>query len=89
VPATISKAYTDSGGGRGGRYRFSRASSETTLANGRRRIQDVVSRWRLGSHYIDAAHRLLTLAVEKKFVQGRRTTRVMEACWFFGGNFAV
>jgi lysophospholipase L1-like esterase len=43
VPATILKAYMDSEGGRGGRYGFSRASSETTLANGRRWIQDAAS----------------------------------------------
>jgi transcription initiation factor TFIIIB Brf1 subunit/transcription initiation factor TFIIB len=80
VSATSSKAYT--GGGRGGRYGFSRDSRETTLANGRRRIQDVASRLRLGSHYVDAAHRLFTIAVEKNFVQGRRTTHVVAACLY-------
>lgn len=79
VSATSSKAYT---GGRGGRYGFSRDSRETTLANGRRRIQDVASRLRLGSHYVDAAHRLFTIAVEKNFVQGRRTTHVVAACLY-------
>ena len=82
VSATSSKAYTGGGGGRGGRYGFSRASRETTLANGRRRIQDVASRLRLGSHYVDAAHRLFTIAVEKNFVQGRRTTHVVAACLY-------
>lgn len=80
VSASSSKAYT--GGGRGGRYGFSRDSRETTLANGRRRIQDVASRLRLGSHYVDAAHRLFTIAVEKNFVQGRRTTHVVAACLY-------
>jgi transcription factor IIIB 90 kDa subunit len=79
VSATSSKAYT---GGRGGRYGLSRDSRETTLANGRRRIQDVASRLRVGSHYIDAAHRLFTIAVEKNFVQGRRTTHVVAACLY-------
>ena len=83
VSATSSKAYTGTGAaGRGGRYGFSRASRETTLANGRRRIQDVASRLRLGSHYVDAAHRLFTIAVEKNFVQGRRTTHVVAACLY-------
>jgi transcription factor IIIB subunit 2 len=83
VSATSSKAYTGGGGGgRGGRYGFSRDSRETTLANGRRRIQDVASRLRLGSHYVDAAHRLFTIAVEKNFVQGRRTTHVVAACLY-------
>ena len=81
VSATSSKAYTGAPGG-GGRYGFSRDSRETTLANGRRRIQEVASRLRLGGHYVDAAHRLFTIAVEKNFVQGRRTTHVVAACLY-------
>jgi transcription factor IIIB subunit 2 len=85
VSATSSKAYTGPAAGgavRGGRYGFSRDSRETTLANGRRRIQEVASRLRLSSHYVDAAHRLFTIAVEKNFVQGRRTTHVVAACLY-------
>ena len=93
VSATSSKAYTghhSSGGGgggglggtRGGRYGFSRDSRETTLANGRRRIQELASRLRLGGLYIDNAHRLFTIAVERNFVQGRRTTHVVAACLY-------
>jgi transcription factor IIIB subunit 2 len=85
VSATSSKAYTGPAAGgavRGGRYGFSRDSRETTLANGRRRIQEVASRLRLGTHYVDAAHRLFTIAVEKNFVQGRRTTHVVAACLY-------
>jgi transcription factor IIIB subunit 2 len=85
VSATSSKAYTGPAAGgavRGGRYGFSRDSRETTLANGRRRIQEVASRLRLGSHFVDAAHRLFTIAVEKNFVQGRRTTHVVAACLY-------
>lgn len=97
VSATASKVYTSShhglgggggGGGAGGmggggrRYGFSRDSRETTLHNGRRRIQEVASRLRLGGHYVDAAHRLFTIAVEKNFVQGRRTTHVVAACLY-------
>lgn len=79
VSQTSARAYT---AGRGGRYGFSRDSRETTLLNGRRRIQDVASRMRLGSHFVDAAHRLFTIAVEKNFVQGRRTTHVVAACLY-------
>jgi len=69
--------------GRGGSgYGFSRDSRETTLANGRRRIQDVASRLRLMSHFVDMAHRFFTVAVEKNFVQGRRTTHVVAACLY-------
>lgn len=83
VSATSSKAYTG-GGGRGGRggYGFSRQSRETTLNNGRRRIQEIASRLRLPNHFIDSAHRLFTIAVEKNFVQGRRTTHVVAACLY-------
>ena len=66
----------------GGSYGFSRDSRETTLANGRRRIQDVASRMRLSNYYVDAAHRFFTVAVEKNFVQGRRTTHVVAACLY-------
>jgi transcription initiation factor TFIIIB Brf1 subunit/transcription initiation factor TFIIB len=81
VSATSSKAYTNAG--RGGRYGFSRDSRETTLANGRRRIQEVASRLRLsGPIFVDGAHRLYTIAVEKNFVQGRRSTHVVAACLY-------
>lgn len=41
VSATSRKAYTGGGGRAGGNYGFSRDSRETTLANGRKRIQEV------------------------------------------------
>ena len=81
VGANSSKAYNSSGGG-GNRYGFSRDSRETTLANGRRRIQDVASRLRLGGHFVDTAHRFFTVAVEKNFVQGRRSMHVVAACLY-------
>jgi transcription factor IIIB 90 kDa subunit len=93
VSATSSKAYTGSGGGSGsgmggggprggGRYGFARDSRETTLANGRRRIMELASRLRLSGHFADGAHRLFTVAVEKNFVQGRRTTHVVATCLY-------
>lgn len=86
VSATSSKAFTGGGPGgggmRGARYGFSRDSRETTLANGRRRIQEIASRLRLGGHFVDAAHRLFTIAVERNFVQGRRTTHVVASCLY-------
>mgnify|MGYP006135824345 CR=1 FL=1 len=75
VSATSSKAYTG-GGGRGGYHGFSRDSRETTLANGRRKIQEVASRLRLGGQHVDAAHRLFTFAVEKNFAQGMMLPRI-------------
>eukprot|EP00523_Entomoneis_sp_CCMP467_P015429 CAMPEP_0168780430 /NCGR_PEP_ID=MMETSP0725-20121227/8115_1 /TAXON_ID=265536 /ORGANISM="Amphiprora sp., Strain CCMP467" /LENGTH=637 /DNA_ID=CAMNT_0008830273 /DNA_START=106 /DNA_END=2020 /DNA_ORIENTATION=+ len=83
VSATSSKAYPVAAAkGRGGGWGFSRDSRETTLNNGRRRIQEIASRLRLQGHFIDAAHRLFTIAVEKNFVQGRRTTHVVASCLY-------
>jgi transcription factor IIIB subunit 2 len=83
IGANATKPYSRMGGMTGGgRYGFSRDSRETTLANGRRRIQDVASRLRLASHFVDTASRLFTIAVEKNFVQGRRTTHVVAACLY-------
>ena len=70
------------GGRRGGQYGFSRQSRENTLASGRRRIQEVAAQMRLGPHYVDAAHRLFTVAVERNFVQGRRRAHVIAACLY-------
>ncbi|KAL9191491.1 hypothetical protein ACHAXT_001197 [Thalassiosira profunda] len=69
-------------GRRGGQYGFSRQSRENTLASGRRRIQEVAGLMRLGPHYVDAAHRLFTVAVERNFVQGRRRAHVIAACLY-------
>ena len=81
VSATSSKAYSASVRG-GGRYGFSKDSRETTLNNGRRKIQELASKLRLGSHFVDSAHRLFSVAVEKNFVQGRRTSHVVAACLY-------
>lgn len=70
------------GVGRAGQYGFSRQSRENTLAAGRRRIQDVASLLRLGNQFVDAAHRLYTVAVEKNFVQGRKRGHVVAACLY-------
>lgn len=77
-----SKPFSGGRAGGPGGYGFSRDSRETTLLNGKRRIQDVASRLRLQSHFVDTAHRHFTIAVEKNFVQGRRTTHVVAACLY-------
>lgn len=71
-----------SSGGRGGQYGFSRQSRENTLASGKRRIQETAAVMRLGSHYVDSAHRLFTVAVERNFTQGRRRAHVIAACLY-------
>jgi len=84
IAANATKPYSRMGGmSSGSRYHgFSRDSREATIANGRRRIQDVASRLRLASHFVDTACRFFTVAVEKNFVQGRRTTHVVAACLY-------
>lgn len=42
----------------------------------------MASRMRLPNYFVDAAHRFFTVAVEKNFVQGRRTTHVVAACLY-------
>ena len=83
VSSTSSTAYTGGGsGGRGRSFGFSRDSRETTLLNGRKRIQEVASRLRLNQHFVDCAARMYAVAVEKNFVQGRRTTHVVASCLY-------
>ena len=81
VGANSSRGF-GTGGRRGGQYGFSRQSRENTLASGKRRIQEVAALMRLGPHYVDSAHRLFTVAVERNFVQGRRRAHVIAACLY-------
>jgi transcription factor IIIB subunit 2 len=64
------------------RYGFMRSSRETTLAKGRAAIAEVAGRLRLQNHYIESAHRLFAFAVQKNFVQGRRTMHVVAVCLY-------
>lgn len=82
VGANSSRGFGTGGGRRGGQYGFSRQSRENTLASGKRRIQEVAALMRLGPHYVDSAHRLFTVAVERNFVQGRRRAHVIAACLY-------
>ena len=82
VGANATRSFGVLGGRRGGQYGFSRQSRENTLASGRRRIQEVAALMRLGPHYVDSAHRLFTVAVERNFVQGRRRAHVIAACLY-------
>ena len=52
------------------------------MARGRRRIQDVACRVRLGPHFVDSAHRFFMVALERNFVQGRRSMHVVAACLY-------
>lgn len=80
VAQNASRAFGSRGIGRPGGY--SSDSREATLNRGRRRIQDIASRMRLGPLFVDAAHRLFSVAVEKSFSKGRKTTHVVAACLY-------
>ena len=64
------------------RYGFMRNSRETTLAKGRASIAEVAGRLRLQGHYIESAHRLFAFAVQRNFVQGRKTMNVVAVCLY-------
>eukprot|EP00614_Pseudopedinella_elastica_P006119 CAMPEP_0172600074 /NCGR_PEP_ID=MMETSP1068-20121228/20205_1 /TAXON_ID=35684 /ORGANISM="Pseudopedinella elastica, Strain CCMP716" /LENGTH=686 /DNA_ID=CAMNT_0013400563 /DNA_START=23 /DNA_END=2083 /DNA_ORIENTATION=- len=64
------------------RYGFMRNSRETTLAKGKASITEVASRLRLQNHYVESAHRLFAFAVQKNFVQGRKTMHVVAVCLY-------
>ena len=61
---------------------LTRESREVTQNNGRRRIAQLASALRLGQHFIDSAYRLFMLAVQRNFVQGRKTQNVVAACLY-------
>ena len=60
-----------------GRYGFTRDSRDTTLQNARRVIQQVSSGLHLPTHYVERAHRLYQLALQKNFLFGRRQIHVV------------
>lgn len=69
------------GGGRP-KYGFLRSSRETTLAAGKRKIEQVANSLRLGQHYVDGADRIFKLAAQRNFTQGRKTLHVVCACLY-------
>jgi transcription initiation factor TFIIIB Brf1 subunit/transcription initiation factor TFIIB len=61
---------------------YNKESREITIANGRRKIAEIAARLKLNQHFIDSAHRLFMLAVQRNFVQGRKTIHVIAACLY-------
>jgi len=68
-----------SGPGYGG---FNRDSREITLSNGRRVIQHMAGLLRLNTHHVDVAQRFFQQAVQRNFIQGRRTQTVVAVCLY-------
>uniref|UniRef100_A0A7S2W8G7 B-related factor 1 n=1 Tax=Mucochytrium quahogii TaxID=96639 RepID=A0A7S2W8G7_9STRA len=60
---------------------FNRESREVTIANGKKRIQQLAASLKL-NHFVEAAHRLFLQAVQRNFVHGRKTTNVVAACLY-------
>lgn len=67
-------------GGRG--FRGGSSTRHITVERGRQKIQATASILRLGRDQVDAAVRLLTLAVEHNFTQGRNMEDVCGACLY-------
>lgn len=67
-------------GGTGRHY--SKESREATLAQGKRKIQYLASLLRLGNHYVESAHRLFMMAVQRNFTTGRKSHNVIAACLY-------
>lgn len=53
-----------------------------TIDNGRKQIASLAASLSLHSHHIDSAHRYFKLAVEHRFIQGRKTEYVVAACMY-------
>lgn len=61
---------------------YSRDSRMMTIDNGRKMIASLAAQLALYSHHIDSAHRYFKLAVEHRFIQGRKTEYVVAACLY-------
>ena len=56
--------------------------SQIAIQNGKKLIQNLASQLFLSQHVVDSAHRLFILAVQRNFVQGRKTFIVVAACLY-------
>ena len=80
VSSTCTKPY---GGGLGGpAHGYAKESREVTINNGRRSISQLAATLKLNQHFVDSAHRLFLLAIQRNFVQGRRAQNVVAACLY-------
>ena len=61
---------------------YMRSSRDQAMVNGRKKIQWLATQLGLDSHYVDAAHRLFVLALQRNFIQGRKTLNVIAACLY-------
>ena len=61
---------------------FTKDSREVTLSNGRRVIQHMAGLLRLVAHHVDVAQRFFQQAVQRNFIQGRKTHTVVAVCLY-------
>jgi len=66
---------------------FGNNSRELTLANGKRLIQQIAQVMHLGNDHIDVAHRFFQQAVQRNFIQGRKTHNVVAVCLYITCRF--
>lgn len=59
-----------------------RQARELTLSNGKKHITSISGMLQLKQHHIDAAQRLLSLAANRNFTQGRKIQNVAAACLY-------
>eukprot|EP00039_Didymoeca_costata_P022701 m.5032 g.5032 ORF g.5032 m.5032 type:complete len:496 (+) comp3175_c0_seq1:157-1644(+) len=68
---------------------YSRDSRSVTIDNGRKAIVSLAASLSLySSSHIESAHRYFKLAVEHRFIQGRRTEYVVASCLYITCRFA-
>mmetsp|Transcript_29776 Transcript_29776/g.74887 ORF Transcript_29776/g.74887 Transcript_29776/m.74887 type:complete len:603 (-) Transcript_29776:65-1873(-) len=65
-----------------GRIHGGRESRQVTIDRGRKRIAHLAGPLRLKQRHIEAAQRLFILAVQRNFIQGRKTQNVVAACLY-------
>ena len=66
----------------GGLAGFGKESRDITISNGRAKIKELATGLHLNQHHEDFAVRLVTLAVQHNFVQGRQTENVYTSCFY-------
>eukprot|EP00051_Salpingoeca_urceolata_P017749 m.244529 g.244529 ORF g.244529 m.244529 type:complete len:677 (+) comp19038_c2_seq3:216-2246(+) len=61
---------------------FSRDSRTLTLQSGRKSIQQLAPSLALTQRHVEMAHRYFRMAMEYRFIQGRKTNHVVAACLY-------
>jgi len=68
-------------GGPGQRF-TSGGTKDQTILKGKQRLHSLATQLNLDPHFVEAAHRLFILAVQRNFTQGRKIANVLAACLY-------